>query len=356
MRKIAATFAKRLLYRGGYYSAVRWIGGPREKRLLVLMYHDVLPERSNSARASQSPTRPEFAAHLRAITRGYRLISLRQAINEIQSNGNLRQDSVAITFDDGEPSVFTIAYPLLREYQAPATVFLLTGWINQEMVCWWHHLRDMVSRALFTGVDSRQVSETLGFQLASLRDGIRDEPGFRNAFADDLQQSLMHLADGERSNVLERLQALLLRGVSYRPQPTPALTWDQIRVMADHRIEFEAHTRNHVNLRYADATVAEREITESKKEIEERLQRPVTGFAYPYGKDIESYRPVETILAKHGFTYAVNAVTGSNSRFTNRYSLWRSSLPHSQSGSLVGRDLAVLISRASEDPPQTPRT
>ncbi len=323
--------AKRLLYYSGYYPTKRRIRGPRGKRLLILMYHE-------------SATRAVFAAHLSEIRRRYRLVSLRQAISEIQAEGALRQDSVAITFDDGYPSVYTIAYPLLRQYGAPATVFVLTGWINQEMVYWWQHLRDMIKRAMFDRLNGLRLNEVVGFQLPPIRGEVRSDPGFRGAFADGLERVLIDMPDGERARILERLQALLMPGVAYSPQPTPALTWDQIRRMAEDGIEFEAHTRTHVNLRYTQDAVAEREIMESKKEVEERLQRAVTGFAYPYGKDIESYHPAEAILAKNGFAYAVHAVSGSNSNRSNLSSLRRGSLAHSGSRAIAGRDLDILIS------------
>jgi peptidoglycan/xylan/chitin deacetylase (PgdA/CDA1 family) len=309
------------------------------------MYHDVLPDEAARVRTSQSPTRSEFATHLREIQRRYRLVSLRQAVSEIETGGELHRDSVAITFDDGYPSVYTIAYPLLRDHGAPASVFLLTGWINQEMVYWWQHVRGLVTRANPDRLDRQRLSECVGVELLSRRGGPQDSPDRRIHLADQIQQALMSITDDERVRILRRLETLLLPNERYSPAPPAALTWDQIRRMAENGIEFEAHTRTHVNLRYTNTVVAEKEILESKREIEERLQRPVTGFAYPYGKDVDAYRPVETILARLGFTYAVNAVPGSNSVRSNRYSLWRASLPHTRSRGLVGRELAVMIAR-----------
>lgn len=48
---------------------------------------------------------------------------------------------IAITFDDGWKSVFTIAAPLLAEHGIPSTLFVATGWIEGQSE--WHRLRMM---------------------------------------------------------------------------------------------------------------------------------------------------------------------------------------------------------------------
>lgn len=343
MRRVVDPLVKRLLYYSGYYHpSLRHRRGPQARRLLILMYHDLLVDRSDPL-SSQSPTGDEFAAHLREISRHYRLLSLRQAVRELQSEEGLREDSVAITFDDGYPSVYTVAFPLLQRYDAPATVYLLTGWINQEMAYWWQTLRDMIGRAAFDGVSAQRLIDTAGFSLASVRDGMTETARFRATLADELQSGLMDTPDAERARVLEALHGLLLPGVAYATKPVPALSWEQIRLMAENGIEFEAHTRTHANLAYANRAEAERDILESKQEIETRLQREVLGFAYPYGKDVESYRAYEPFLASHGFSHAVIAITGCNSNGSNPLALRRASLPQSTSRAIVGRYLAVLF-------------
>ena len=37
-----------------------------------------------------------------------------------------------VTFDDGYDSVYRNAWPILKELSVPATVFLVTGWLDAE--------------------------------------------------------------------------------------------------------------------------------------------------------------------------------------------------------------------------------
>lgn len=49
-------------------------------------------------------------------------------------------------------------------------------------------------------------------------------------------------------------------------------------------IEFGSHTLSHVNLSTIDNTQLEKEINDSKKEVEALIEKECEAFAYPYGK------------------------------------------------------------------------
>ncbi|MBA3256276.1 MAG: polysaccharide deacetylase family protein, partial [Pyrinomonadaceae bacterium] len=64
----------------------------------------------------------------------------------------------------------------------------------------------------------------------------------------------------------------------------PLLSWSEIEEMRGHGFEFGAHTATHPDLTRVSIQQAEREITGSKAEIEDRLGVEARCFAYPYGK------------------------------------------------------------------------
>jgi GT2 family glycosyltransferase/peptidoglycan/xylan/chitin deacetylase (PgdA/CDA1 family) len=63
----------------------------------------------------------------------------------------------------------------------------------------------------------------------------------------------------------------------------PLLSISQIRSMQEHGIEIGSHTQTHCSLPDATEEVAEREIRDSRAELEAALMTPPT-FAYPYGR------------------------------------------------------------------------
>lgn len=61
------------------------------------------------------------------------------------------------------------------------------------------------------------------------------------------------------------------------------LSWEEIREMSRHGIDFGAHTQNHVNLEEVSIDIARKEIIESKDDIQMRIDHPVELFSYPFG-------------------------------------------------------------------------
>jgi peptidoglycan/xylan/chitin deacetylase (PgdA/CDA1 family) len=65
--------------------------------------------------------------------------------------------------------------------------------------------------------------------------------------------------------------------------PAPLATWDQIAEMSNWGIEIGSHSVTHPDLTRVRPSKAEREIRSSRRMIEDRLSKPVTAFAYPFG-------------------------------------------------------------------------
>ena len=338
------TILKKSLYTMGYYHIRRRLSITSDKLLLILMYHGLRPNDARSGNAApddDSPTPSQFDAHLRTLANHCRVVSLKDVIAEIRSGEGLETDSVAITFDDGFESVYSVAYPLLRKYNVPATVFLVTDWVGHEVSPWWHHLREMLRKADLSKVENEHLRTAFGPEAPALRPMGKSRAAGRNQFNRRMETVIRNIPQAARAEKLDALERLLFSQGGFNPAPVKMLTWDQIREMAGNRIEFGAHTRTHINLRFAEPYMVEKEIRESKLDIEARIQREVTGFAYPYGKDLASYAPYEQFLRLQGFAYACNACSGSNSAGSNHFSLYRASLPLAESPAIIHRDIIL---------------
>lgn len=64
----------------------------------------------------------------------------------------------------------------------------------------------------------------------------------------------------------------------------PLMNWDQIKELAAAGIDFGSHTVNHPDLTTLSPEQVERELAESKREIEQHSGQTVAHFCYPYGK------------------------------------------------------------------------
>jgi len=332
---------KKLLANIGYYRVFQRLR-PRAASL-VLMYHDFARDYESGSIGTflrERTSRAHFEAHLSVLKRNCRVISIEQAVNEIVKDGKLREDTVSITFDDGYGSVYDIAYPLLRKYDLPATVYLTTNWINGKMTLWWEELADMIENCDISSILLEDIERILSISLDS---SVADEPHSpkKKLLLHDLIASHMReLDDVELKSKLAELHRIFGYDRS-RHAPTKPLDWAQITEMAENKIRFGSHTCSHLNLSHAAIDVVEKEILESRNEIESHIRSKVEGFAYPYGQDIESYRKFKPVLSRHGFTYACTAVPGSNGANSNLYALLRETLPPTESRALIERELLL---------------
>ncbi len=100
--------------------------------LLVLSYHDIRDDVAPKGDADgYAVSTQNFAAHLDWLDgHGYQPVSLQQVIDAANGRTELPERAVLLTFDDGLSSVYTKAYPLLRAYQYPALVAVVTDWVD----------------------------------------------------------------------------------------------------------------------------------------------------------------------------------------------------------------------------------
>ncbi len=330
----------------GYYRFYRRLKRSRSRKLLILMYHDLEGGSAADSTASllrSKPDKAQFEAHLKAVRTCGEITTVEEAVDCIKKTGKLQDDSIAITFDDGYRAVYDIAYPLLRKYDIPATVYLTTGWIDGEFIPWWEDIADMIAGLDLTKHSIHDICEVTGLQAERPDQTARNDTERKMLLHETLADHFRELSDRDVGQRMTELASMLK---FERPdnQPRP-LNWDQIREMSENGIRFGSHTRTHPNLRDYDASELERELLESKSEIEHKIEKPVTGFAYPYGRDIEFYATVRPILSSNGFSYACTAAAGNNDCKSDLYFLLRETLPPTTSGTILDREINLDFSR-----------
>ena len=98
------------------------------------------------------------------------------------------------------------------------------------------------------------------------------------------------------------------------------LTPSELRQWRDAGMGTGAHSCQHVHLTRVDPETARREITDSKKKLEEVLGHPVTLFAYPYG---ETDDRVDALAREAGFEAAFATDHAPRDHAANLYRLRR---------------------------------
>jgi peptidoglycan/xylan/chitin deacetylase (PgdA/CDA1 family) len=74
---------------------------------------------------------------------GYRVISLDQLMDFIDFKEQIPEKSVVITIDNGLSSFSDIAFPILKKFGFPATLFVYTDFIGSSNALSWEQINDL---------------------------------------------------------------------------------------------------------------------------------------------------------------------------------------------------------------------
>lgn len=281
----------------------------RSPSVLILKYHRVCPV--HDAFAIDAVTTDEFEQHLKAVLSLFRVISLDQLVEELDSNA-LSEDTVCITFDDGYRDNFEHAFPMLKKYGVPATIFLATDMIESGKMLW----HDMVLVAAENAQVARFCFEDAGIEEA---DFTILEVRCKTAFT--LLSWLKTFSPDKRD---EKIKQIIYRcQTDVNCFKNPMLRWGEIKEMQEAGVCFGAHTKRHPILSMLTDEEMEDEILGSKLAIENVLNSPVLTFSYPNGRSADFDERCRRLLIKHGFRCAVTTRWGVNTVTSDLYELNR---------------------------------
>lgn len=140
-------------------SHIKEAGTVQEPGLVVLTYHNILPEKSSFVDKSGTSVSPErLDQDIRFLkSNGFNFVTMEEVSGYLLRGQPLPRRSVILAFDDGYESNYIWAYPLLKKYGAKAAIFVVAGNIEQVSQTYdmnknqkisWPQLREMYQSGL----------------------------------------------------------------------------------------------------------------------------------------------------------------------------------------------------------------
>jgi peptidoglycan/xylan/chitin deacetylase (PgdA/CDA1 family) len=130
VRRAAVALGKRA---GARFSVgLHKLFGSRAKNAFgILMCHRVTDVRGGVPEPTWNVTPARFREQMRGLlARGYRITSLRTAIQHVRDGQPIPPNTAVVTFDDGYRNLYEHAWPVLRELGVPATIFAVTAFVD----------------------------------------------------------------------------------------------------------------------------------------------------------------------------------------------------------------------------------
>jgi peptidoglycan/xylan/chitin deacetylase (PgdA/CDA1 family) len=288
------------LYFSGAHRMLRpWLAGVGS----IFMLHHVRPARDDLFQPNRHlEITPQFLGavldHIRALD--IDIVSLDEVQRRLSERDFARRFA-CFTFDDGYRDNRDHALPVMRDYDAPMTVYVTGDFADGRGRLWWVALERLIAA---TDVLDVEIGGT------PVRFKMRD--------ADTKQAAFVRIHDWLRSlpndvQVQDEVSALCSR---YNVNDASiardlCMSWDELKPFAqDGLVAIGAHTVSHCNLARETEDGARREMRLSRERIEAQLQKPATHFAYPYGDKSAAAAREFSLARELGFKTGVTTRPG----------------------------------------------
>ena len=271
----------------------------------VFMMHNIKRENENDGRYLSTETLRNYFAYLKR--HNYNVISLSDYITALRGKMSTSK-TVVFTVDDGYRDFYFNAFPVFREYDFPATVFLTSDFIEKKLFLWWDLIEFIVSETAIREIDL----SILGFDTINLN-GNED----RSRTINLIVRQLKKVSDNTKLEIIERLTNSLGVDISNQPDGKYApLTWADILEMHKYGIEFYPHTKTHPIMTRINYEQKLTELMDSKNILEKKLDRKLDIFCYPNGRSDDFDEETIMALKETGYNAAVTGIAGFDSTKT----------------------------------------
>lgn len=277
--KMIYRFMKRAMYRVckgiGLFHLSRYL---TRSGLRILCYHgfEILDESRFLPRTFISKeTFSRRLAFLRA--NRFQVLRLGTALGLLE-RGELPPCATAITIDDGFSSTYSLAYPILKEYSFPATVYITTYYSARErpvfrlavQYMFWKGCRGILDMEGLSGPNSRKV---LMARNEDRRAGMWDVIHYGEESCNEEQRAVLLKILGARLGVDN--ESILSHKIFH------LVTLDEASMMHRGGIDIQLHTHRHAFPR--EEARAKREIKENREALSSAISGPLEHFCYPSG-------------------------------------------------------------------------
>ncbi len=272
---------------------------------IMLLFHRIVDDKSvylfkSSAMHCQVG---DFRDEIAYLKRNYNIVGMDEAVDGLRSGRGFKSPTINITFDDGYRDNYTLAYPILKEYDVPATIYLTTSLIGTDGKTWTDRIeaallgteKEVVRHPFLAGGEEFPIGTKEGKRAASIK----------------IAEALKVMPDETRKTMLDEFINKL--GVNQRNGSSRMmLSWDEVREMAENGITMGCHTHSHPILSKMSLPDAKTEILISKQIVEEQLKMPVRHFAYPNGRAEDFSEDLRDYCREIGFASVASVIYGVN--------------------------------------------
>lgn len=294
-RELAAAFL------GHKLTQPLWRLKPGDNCLRILAYHRIWDEAAADFAFDEqliSATSEEFQRQMDWARRHFQVLSFADLHGCDKEDRPWPRRALIVTFDDGYADNYTHAFPILKELNLPATIFLSTSYMDQPRLFWWDAIAYCVKHTRLPQF-SLPGDSTEAFSLQG--------QCAKQKAINKILHHVKSVPEEEKDCFMKKLPELLQVTLPDDISSANQLNWQQVQEMSDNRIEFGGHSLTHPILTNISATQLDEEIAGSRQAIEAHINQEVLVFSFPNG---QSSPVVQAAVERAGYAYSTAYFAG----------------------------------------------
>lgn len=262
---------------------------------LILTYHRIVENKNqiDSEINSISVTTKTFERQIKLLKKKFNLVS----IEEILKINNKYKKNLAITFDDGYKDNLTHAVPILEKYEVPATIYITTRFLENKLDMWWYEIEKIIWQK--DKLDFNFLNKKYYFE-------IKEENNKKKCYK-KLSLLFKSLNYFDQNKLLEQITKTKER-IQFKDKILNKS--DLIQLNQRKNITIGSHTHTHANLAILSDNDCKKELLNSKKILENILNKEIVHFAFPYGSKKDAGLRESNLVKEAGYQTAVTTQLG----------------------------------------------
>jgi len=243
-----------------------------KKKCCIINFHGVRNQENNPFNNRHMLSK-DFEKIISYLSKNFNIVPLETLFEYHQKKQILPKKTIALTFDDGYENNFSIALPILKKYNVPATFYIISKGLLDNSFFSWPDKMDILKKNIQTDF--------------TINNHIFPFPTYYNhELKINLIDFLKLQGDGINSIVDELITSTLdIKKTLFESKELFELIREQEfkQFINEPLIEFGSHTHSHPNLEFLDRLSAEKELKESKELLEKLTEKKVKSLAFPDG-------------------------------------------------------------------------
>lgn len=279
-----------------------------DDKFIIYLFHGVINTNDTEVRNYNNKhiLSSDFRALLIELKKKGNPLSLDEVISYHKKNLSLPKSSYAITFDDGFENNFSVAMPILDELSTPATFYVSTNlidnnlmtWIDQIEYCFEHKEKIKLNLPWEDSITELNNTRSKIKCLKTIRDQVK-------------KNQALYIPDKVVKSIFDQCDLnLVFSNNHYLDQK---MSWDQVNKLHNTDLfNVGGHSHNHLSLGSVTDQDMRHEIDLSINLLNKKANVSSSHYSYPEGQDIDYNQNVIDYLINNKIKCCPTAIEGTN--------------------------------------------